>query len=135
MESPESESEFEAIEEALSSLKASAKVVEDTLVTTINRLKRIQQKVRLEVEELSETELRSKPALRLWLQERSLENDCSFQEFFQAFLEEHKEEHRLDLTDRSLLLNKDACKLFGLQGSNVKMSMPELLQRLPLIYH
>lgn len=130
------ESDYESqVEEHLSSLKRSAKVAEDSITTALNRLKLAQHNLNIELKELSQTELRSKPSLRAWLKARELPLDCSFQEFFQKFLEEHKEEYRLNLSDRSICLNKDGCKLFGLEGSNVKLGMPEVLERLPLLYH
>ena len=131
----ESETEFEAIEEHLSSLKKSAKVAEDAVVNAMHRLKVVQFKARVEMEDLAETELRSKPALRKWLEARNLSTDCSFQEFFDAFLQEHKKENRLDISDRSILLNADGCKLFGFPGKDKKVLLPELLERLPSIYH
>ena len=130
------ESEYETqIEEHLSSLKRSAKSAEDSVLDALNRLKLAQHNLKMEVEELSETELRSKPALRAWLKTRSLPLDCSFQEFFQRFLSEHKQDYRLNLSDRSILLNKEACKLLGLDGKDVKLGLPEILERLPLLYH
>jgi hypothetical protein len=130
------ESDYESqVEEHLSSLKRSAKVAEDSITTALNRLKLAQHNLNIELKELSQTELRSKPGLRAWLKARELPLDCSFQEFFQKFLEEHKQEYRLNLSDRSICLNKDGCKLFGLEGSNVKLGMPEVLERLPLLYH
>jgi hypothetical protein len=130
------ESDYESqVEEHLSSLKRSAKVAEDSITTALNRLKLAQHNLNIELKELSQTELRSKPSLRAWLKARELPLDCSFQEFFQKFLEEHKQEYRLNLSDRSICLNKDGCKLFGLEGSNVKLGMPEVLERLPLLYH
>lgn len=132
---PQEEEHGLYIEEHLFNLKQSAKKAEDSVVDALNRLKLTQHKLKIEMEQLSETELRTRPNLRAWLKSRDLHPDCSFQEFFQKFLEEHKQEYRLDLTDRSILLNKDACKLFGLTGTNVKMRMPEILERLPLLFH
>lgn len=130
------ESDYESqVEEHLSSLKRSAKVAEDSIVAALNRLKLAQHNLNIELKELSETELRSRPGLRAWLKARELPTDCSFQEFFQKFLEEHKQEYRLNLSDRSICLNKDGCKLLGVEGSNVKVTLPELLERLPLLYH
>lgn len=120
------------IEEHLFTLKTRAKVAEETVVAALNRLKVVQHKMKLELEELSETELRSKPSLRKWLEARNLSTNCSFQEFFQVFLEEHKKEYRLDISDRSLRLNKEACELFGMIGT---ITMVQLLEKLPLIYH
>ena len=123
------------IEESLSSLKDSARVAEDAVLQALNRLKVAQHKLKIEVEELSQTELRSKSTLRAWLKSRQLAPDCSFQDFFQAFLDEHKKEQRLDLSDRSIVVNADGCKLFGLEGKDKKVLLHDLLERLPSIYH
>jgi hypothetical protein len=123
------------IEESLSSLKSSGKEAEDAVVAALNRLKLAQQKLRIELEELSKTEVRSKPPLRHWLKSRQLPIHSTFEEFFQTFLEEHKAEHRLDLSTRSILLNKEGCKLFGLEGENKRITVNELLERLPLLFH
>lgn len=130
----ESDSENE-IETHLSTLKLKAGEAEDQVVLALNRLKLVEFKLKKELEDLSETTLRSKVPLRQWLTSRNLSKESTFQEFFEKLLEEHKEEHRLDLTDRSILLNKDACKLFGLSGKDVRFTMKELLEKLPQIYH
>jgi hypothetical protein len=137
MEQSDSENEenIQYIEEHISTIKTSALSTETTLIETLNKLKLAQHKLKMELEQLSETELRSKPTLRAWLKARELPLDCSFQEFFQAFLDEHKDEYRLDLSDRSILLNKDGCKLFGVEGVNVKLRLRDILERLPLLYH
>ncbi len=137
MEQSDSDNEenIDFIEQHISSIKTSALSLETTTVATLNKLKLAQHKLKMELEQLSETELRSKPTLRAWLKARDLPLDCSFQEFFQAFLDEHKQDYRLDLSDRSVLLNKDSCKLFGLEGTNVKLGLRDLLERLPLLYH
>ncbi len=137
MEQSDSDNEenIDFIEQHISSIKTSALSLETATVATLNKLKLAQHKLKMELEQLSETELRSKPTLRAWLKARDLPLDCSFQEFFQAFLDEHKQDYRLDLSDRSVLLNKDSCKLFGLEGTNVKLGLRDLLERLPLLYH
>ncbi len=123
------------IEQHLSSLKTASEVAEQEIVNALNRLKLAEHKLKIELEELSETQLRSKPLLRKWLKARDLPLDCSFQEFFQAFLEEHKKEHRLDLSDRSILLNAEGCKLFGMEGKEKKVSIHDILEHLPILYH
>jgi hypothetical protein len=137
MEQSDSDNEenIDFIEQHISSIKTSALSLETATVATLNKLKLAQHKLKMELEQLSETELRSKPTLRAWLKARDLPLDCSFQEFFQAFLDEHKQDYRLDLSDRSVLLNKDSCKLFGVEGTNVKLGLRDLLERLPLLYH
>ncbi len=129
------EEDINFIEQHLSTIKTSALSLETSTVETLNKLKLAQHKLKMEMEQLSETELRSKPVLRAWLKARDLPLDCSFQEFFQAFLDEHKQDYRLDLSDRTVLLNKDGCKLFAVEGKNVKLGIRDLLERLPLLYH
>ncbi len=123
------------IEQHLSSLKTASQVAEREIVAALNRLKLTEHKLKIELEELSETQLRSKPLLRKWLKARDLPLDCSFQQFFQAFLDEHKKEHRLDLSDRSILLNAEGCKLFGMEGKEKKVSIHDILEHLPVLYH
>ncbi len=125
-------SDTEDLAEDLFNLKRKAITVEDDLVTIVNRVKVAQHKLKLELQELSETELRSRPSLRHWLRARNLAENCSFQEFFEAFLEEHQQEARLYLSDRSISLNPDACKLLGCKG---RLTLLEILERLPLLYH
>lgn len=123
------------IEEHMDYLKSKAKTVEAEFVTILNRMKLTQHKLKMELEELSATQLRSKPPLRTWLRNRNLPEDCSFQEFFEAFLEEHRKEYRLDLGDRAVHLNRDGCKLFGLPCGDKRLTLLALLERLPLLYH
>ena len=134
-EREDTEDSLQEIEESLSSLKLSATVAEDAVTKALNRLKLAQHKLKIEMEELSETELRSKPLLRAWLSKRKLPTDSSFQVFFQAFLDEHKEEHRLDLSDRTVTLNKDGTQLLGYKESNKRVSILEIMERLPLLFH
>ena len=129
------ESDSDEIETQLSTLKLRAGEAEDQVVQALNRLKLVEFKLKKELEDLSETSLRSKVPLRQWLTSRNLSKESTFQEFFETLLEEHKAEHRLDISDRSILLNKDACKLFGLVGKDIRMTMKELLEKLPQIYH
>lgn len=130
------DSDYESdLEDHLSSLKKSANDVEDSITQALNRLKLAQYNLKIELEELSATELKSRPGLRAWLKARDLPLDCSFQDFFQYFLAEHKQEYRLYLSDRSILLNQDACKLFGFDGKDRKVELPMVLERLPLLYH
>ena len=123
------------IEEHLFTLKTKAKATEETIVGALNRLKLVQHKVKIEMEALSETELRSKPTLRKWLEARQMATNCSFQEFFERFLDEHTQEYRLDISDRSLRLNKEACELFGFPGKDTKVTMVQVLEKLPRLYH
>ena len=128
-------SDTEEIEAHLSSLKTSAKTIEETMTACLNRMKLAHHKLKLELQELSETELRSKPSLRAWLRKNECPEDCSFQEFFQAFLDVHKKDNRLNLSDRSVRLNEEAVKLFGEKGKDVTLTLNQILERLPLLYH
>lgn len=59
-----------------------------------------------------ETTLIAKPRLKEWLHQRGISPIVSFQEFFEIFLEEHREEGRLDLATRTIHLKEDARELF-----------------------
>ena len=128
------ESEEFEVQEQLFTLKTTATKLDDSLVTIMNRLKVAQHKLKMEMEELSETELLSRPSLRKWLRARDLPEDCSFTEFFEAFLLEHEKEFRLNLSDRTVCLNKDAARLFELKPELI-VTLLDILERLPLLYH
>ena len=129
----ESDEEF-ALEEQLFILKTTAKKLDESIITIENQLKVVQQKLKIELEELSATELRSRPSLRTWLKSHDLPENCSFQDFFEAFLQEHQKDYRLNLSDRTIRLNKEASHLFGV-NFDTTLSLLEILERLPLLYH
>jgi hypothetical protein len=134
MDESETESEYLEIEKQLSTLKDKSKGVEDSLVSAMNRLKVVQHKIKIEVDEMSQSEMRCKASLRKWLEKRGFSKEISFEEFFQKFLDEHREEDRLDMMDRTILLNKDAAKLFDLKEES-KLTVLQLIEKLPLIYY
>lgn len=129
MEPSDTEENDLCIAEHLFTLKTRAKVAEEAVVSALDRLKLFEKRIKQDMEE---TELRAKPVLRKWLEARNLPHNSSFQEFFQAFLDEHKQEYRLDISNRTLSLNKEACQLFGLTGT---ITMVQLLERLPILYY
>ena len=134
MDESETESEYLEIEKQLSTLKDKSKGVEDSLISAMNRLKVVQHKIKIEVDEMSQSEMRCKASLRKWLEKRGFSKEISFEEFFQKFLDEHREEDRLDMMDRTILLNKDAAKLFDLKEES-KLTVLQFIENLPLVYY
>ena len=134
MDESETESEYLEIEKQLSTLKDKSKGVEDSLVSAMNRLKVVQHKIKIEVDEMSQSEMRCKASLRKWLEKRGFSKEISFEDFFQKFLDEHREEDRLDMMDRTILLNKDAAKLFDLKEES-KLTVLQFIEKLPLVYY
>lgn len=59
-----------------------------------------------------ETTLIAKPRVKKWLEQRGMSPIVSFHEFFEVFLEEHRNEGRLDLATRTIQLREDARELF-----------------------
>jgi hypothetical protein len=70
-----------------------------------------------------------------WLTDHRLPVECTFTDFFEVFVEEHKKEHRLDLSKRSICLNEEACILFGIKAVNPVVSLYDLLERLNVLYY
>lgn len=129
-----SDTDDNEIETSLLTLKTNASQAETHVLQALTQLKQVEVTMKRQLDAVSEPQLRSKAPLRYWLEARTLSKDCSFQQFFERFLEEHKQEYRLDLTDRSILLNTDARTLFGVPGTTGKLTMTEILERLPRIY-
>lgn len=129
---PPEEPDGLSLEESLSSLKRNAFATEVHLTESIKSMKRLVKSLK---EEPTETPLQPRTRLMKWLTDRGLPVECSFQEFFEAFLQEHKAEHRLDLSKRTIQLNSAACILFGLKDKKPEMHVYDLLQKLDVLYY
>ena len=138
MEQPEPETETEidtiSLEDTLDSLKRNALAVEVHLQESLKRMKGFQKRMTENSKDISEVPLIPKTRMMKWLTDRGLPVECTFQEFFEVFLEEHKKEHRLDLTERSLKLNSAACVLLAMKDCDPVVSLYALLEKLPLLY-
>lgn len=125
-----------SLEDTLMSLKRNALAVDVHLQESIRKLKQLQKLVAHEMEEpLAEIPLQPKTRLMKWLTDRGLKVESSFNEFFEAFVDEHKKEHRLDLSKRAIRLNTAACVLFGFKDTDSYVSLYVLLEKLPTLYY
>lgn len=118
MEETELESEETiSLEDTLENLKRNAYASQVLLQESLKHVKQFQKRL---VEETSvppsEKPLQPKTRMMKWLTDRHLAVESSFSDFFEAFIDEHKEEHRLDLSNRSIHLNAKACILLGYSG-------------------
>jgi hypothetical protein len=122
------------LEETLETLKRNANAVEVHLQESIKHLKRLRKQLAEDSKDLSEMPLQPRTRMMKWLTERGLPVESTFAEFFEVFIEEHKKDHRLDLSQRTVQLNSGACVLFGLKEQNPVMTLFDLLEKLPLLY-
>ncbi len=127
----DSEPEEVSLEESLSTLKRNAHATEVHLQESIKAFKRIQKTVSVEP---SDAPLQPRTRLMKWLTDRGLPVESSFHDFFEVFLIEHKQEHRLDLSNRSIQLNPAACTLFARSQRYSLVSLYDILEMLPLLY-
>lgn len=123
-----------SLEDSLDSLKRNALATQVMLQETVKSLKVFQMKV---LEETtvppSAKPLQPKTRMMKWLTDRHLGVESSFSDFFEAFLEEHKKEHRLDLSTRSIQLNKKASILLGYEDDQW-VSVYDVLERALNLY-
>jgi hypothetical protein len=70
-----------------------------------------------------------------WLTDRGLRVESTFSDFFEAFVEEHKHDHRVDLSNRTLQLNTAACVLFGLKDTQPVVHLYDILQKVSTLYY
>ena len=134
MEEVDDEHDTIPLEDTLDTLKRNANAVEIHLQETIKHVKRLRKQVVEESNDLSEMPLQPRTRMMKWLTERGLPVESTFAEFFEVFIEEHKKEHRLDLSQRTVRLNEKACILFGFKEQDPVMTLFELLEKLPLLY-
>jgi hypothetical protein len=131
----ETESDTISLEETLSSLKRNANAVETHFQESLKHLKAFQQKLAKDSKDITEVPLQPKTRLMKWLTDRGLPVESTFEDFFEAFVQDHTKEHRLDLTTRSLRLNPAACILFGYKDTNPWVPVYDLLEKLNVLYY
>ena len=78
--------------------------------------------------------MQPKTRMMKWLTDRHFAVESSFTDFFEAFIEEHKEEHRLDLSTRSIYLNTRACILLGYKDCDPCISIYDVIERALNLY-
>jgi hypothetical protein len=130
----ESGSEDISLEDTLESLKRNAKAAETHLLESLKQLKGFQTNLVKESKTM-DVPLQPKTRLMKWLTDRGLRVESTFQEFFEAFMDDHKQDHRLDLSVRSIQLNTAACVLFGLKDTNPKLHLYDVLQKVSTLYY
>lgn len=134
MEETEPEIDTISLEDTLDSLKRNANAVEVHLQESLKQLKRFQKRLAEDSKDISEVPLQPKTRMMKWLTDRGLPVESTFHEFFEIFLEEHKKDHRLDLSKRTVQLNSAACILLGMKDCNPIVSLYTLLEKLPVLY-
>jgi len=130
----ESDVEDISLEDTLESLKRNAKAAETHLLESLKQMKAFQTHLAKESASI-EVPLQPKTRLMKWLTDRGLRVESTFQEFFEAFIDEHKKDHHLDLTTRTVELNTSACVLFGLKDTHPKVHLYELLEKVATLYY
>ena len=123
-----------SLEDSLEGLKRDAKAVEVHLLESIKQLKHVQKRV---AQESKTIEVPLQPTTRMmkWLTDRSLNVESTFQEFFEAFVEEHTKGHRLDVSARTIQLNTPACILFGMKEPEPVLHLYEILEKVQVLYY
>lgn len=127
-DSSEGESEGSYIE-SLTILKNAIKDVDALFTKCQEHYKVFHQKVSLP---LDEALLEPRPSTIEWLQKRKLPLKLTFADFFAKMLEEHRD-MRLDISTRSIIVNADAAKLFGVP-TDTHVSILTILQKLPILF-
>jgi hypothetical protein len=118
-------------EDALHKLKETMTNVNVLFQISLDHFKTFHQKVAPPIDEAL---LQVKPEAHAWFIKRNLDISISFVDFFRIFLAEHKDEYRLDLSRRSILLNKDAADLLG-SSEDTCITLLEILRQLPTIFY
>ena len=134
MEETETETDTISLESSLQSLKRNAYAVEIHLQQSIQGVKKLQKYIAEESKDISQHALQPRTRMMKWLTDRGLPVESSFLDFFEVFLEEHKKDHRLDLSKRTISLNTEACILFGYKSKQVELHILDLMEKLPVLY-
>ena len=127
------ESDEGSLEDLIESLKRNAFAVDQSYKQAVSKLKAVRVAVLEEQKSMSEVPLQPRTRLMKWLTDRGLPVDCSFREFFQTFLQEHKEESRLELETRVIRLSKSGAVLLG-KAPETRISLGEFFQSLSSLY-
>jgi hypothetical protein len=119
-----------SLEDTLESLKRNANAVDVHLQEARKKLKAFQQKITEE-----SAPLQPRTRMMKWLTDRHLPVESTFTDFFEVFVEEHKKENRLDISNRTLNLNTEACILFGYKEKELTVHLYDLLEKLNVLYY
>jgi len=129
------EEDVVSLEDTLESLKRNAKAVEVHFEEARKKFKEFHQNLAHESNGLQETPLQPRTRMMKWLTDRGLPEQTTFLDFFEAFVEEHKQENRVDISRRTFCLNKDACTLVGFKKENTILHLYEFFEKLPILYY
>lgn len=127
------DTEGPSLEETLDSLKRNAVAVDLYCKEARTRMKAIHATAMEVLASSVEVPLQPRTRLMKWLTDHGLPVDTSFHDFFNTFLLDHKQDNRLDLSSRSIRLNKAGAHLFQ-QQVNTSMSLYDLLRMVSLLY-
>lgn len=123
-----------SFEESLVTLREQAKSVEtlfqETQLHYHNFRKRLYETSHVS---MSDCLLTAKPKLQTWLRVRKMPFTLRFVDFFAKFLEEHANEHRLDLSSRSIRLNEESAILFN-HTADTTIHLLDLLCHIPDLF-
>jgi hypothetical protein len=124
-----------SLEDTLGNLKRNANAVQIHFQESLKHLKAFQHKLGRESKDLSESPLQPRTRMMKWLTDRGLPVESSFVDFFDVFVQEHRKEHRLDVSKRTIRLNSAACILFGYKDMNPVIHLYDLLTKLNVLYY
>jgi len=122
-----------SLEDTLESLKRNAAAVETYFKEARTQMKTIHTTALEILASSAEVPLQPRTRLMKWLTDHNLPVETSFHDFFEAFLVEHKQDQRLDLSTRSIRLNRAGAHLFQCHV-NTTVSLYDLLRSLSLLY-
>lgn len=131
----DTENDTISLEDTLDSLKRNANAVQTHFQESLKHLKAFQHKLAKDSKDITEVPLQPKTRMMKWLTDRGLAVESTFEEFFEAFVEDHKKDNRLDITTRSIRLNTAACILFGYKDMNPVVSIYDLIGKLDILYY
>lgn len=125
----ESDNEItESVDILLERIRDQAKSIEKGFEETFEKVKAYRDSVE------DDTSLIAKPRMKIWLEKRGMPPIVSFSEFFELFLEEHREEGRLDIDTRTIDLREDARELFRPKLKTTKIHILDFLGHLDQLF-
>jgi hypothetical protein len=118
-----------SVDDILTRIREQARTIEKSFEDTFERIKAYRESL-----ENEDANLIAKPRMKIWLEKRQMPPIVSFSEFFEVFLEEHKEEGRLDIGTRTIDLREDARDLFRPKLKTTKIHILDFLGHLDQLF-
>jgi hypothetical protein len=132
----QSDTDSESYKEMCRNLRSHSKRVDKELDECMKRFKIIRRKVQEEQADFTEAALQPRPDTLKWLKAHDISATPTFQEFFSAFLQAHKDNERLDISARTIRLHKDALTMFGFTNTQEEpICLLKLLSRMPEAFY